>query len=240
MIAGGTDRARREEMPGSKVTSAPRAPVPARANTGRWAGLSTWCGVRSEPACRGGGRARDARSILDRAASLLPSAPVARIDPSARQRASAAEGLPQKGCRRRRREGGRRRRRAASRAARGRVRGVRGTASAGCGSACGGSRASGGRRWSTPSVRAPGPFGPTDATDPIAWSTCLSPPPRPPRASTPSAAGAPRLHKSCREGRPQSKGRSRVSGRARRDMRVRGGRGHLSERPGWPSGAPIS
>ena len=34
MIAGGTDRARREEMPGSKVTSAPRAPVPARANTG--------------------------------------------------------------------------------------------------------------------------------------------------------------------------------------------------------------
>ena len=84
------------------------------------------------------------------------------------------------------------------------------------------------------------PFGPTDATDPIAWSTCLSPPPRPPRASTPSAAGAPRLHKSCRWRRPQSKGRSCVSGRARRDLRVRGGRGHLSERPGWPSGAPIS
>ena len=84
------------------------------------------------------------------------------------------------------------------------------------------------------------PFGPTDATDPIAWSTCLSPPPRPPRASTPSAAGAPRLHKSCRERRPQSKGRSWVSGRARRDLRVRGARGHLSERPGWPSGAPIS
>ena len=79
------------------------------------------------------------------------------------------------------------------------------------------------------------PFGPTDATDPIAWSTCRTPPPRPPRASTPSAAGAPRLHKSCRWRRPQSKGRSCVSGRARRDLRVRGGRGHLSERPGWPS-----
>ena len=54
------------------------------------------------------------------------------------------------------------------------------------------------------------------------------------------SAGAPRLHKSCRWRRPQSKGRSCVSGRARRDLRVRGGRGHLSERPGWPSGAPIS
>ena len=75
------------------------------------------------------------------------------------------------------------------------------------------------------------PFGPTDATDPIAWSTCRSPPPRPPRASTPSAAGAPRLQKSCRWRRPQSKGRSCGSGRARRDLRVRGGRGHLSERP---------
>ena len=65
-------------------------------------------------------------------------------------------------------------------------------------------------------------------------------PPRPPRASTPSAAGAPRLQKSCRWRRPQSKGRSCVSGRARRDLRARGGRGHLSERPGWPSGAPIA
>ena len=54
------------------------------------------------------------------------------------------------------------------------------------------------------------------------------------------SAGAPRLHKSCRWRRPQSKGRSCVSGRARWDLRVRGGRGHLSERPGWPSGAPIS
>ena len=54
------------------------------------------------------------------------------------------------------------------------------------------------------------------------------------------SAGAPRLHKSCRWRRPQSKGRSCVSGRARRDLRVRGGRGHLSERPGWPSGSPIS
>ena len=54
------------------------------------------------------------------------------------------------------------------------------------------------------------------------------------------SAGAPRLHKSCRWRRPQSKGRSCVSGRARRDLRVRGGRGHLRERPGWPSGAPIS
>ena len=84
------------------------------------------------------------------------------------------------------------------------------------------------------------PFGPTDATGPIAWSTCRSPPPRPPRASTPSAAGAPRLQKSCRWHRPQSKGRSCGSGRARCDLRVRGGRGHLSEGPGWPSGAPIA
>ena len=84
------------------------------------------------------------------------------------------------------------------------------------------------------------PFGPTDATGPIAWSTCRSPPPRPPRASTVSAAGAPRLQKSCRWRRPQSKGRSCGSGRARRDLRVRGGRGHLSERPRWPRGAPIA
>ena len=54
------------------------------------------------------------------------------------------------------------------------------------------------------------------------------------------SAGAPRLHKSCRWRRPQSKGRSCVSGRARWDLRVRGGRGHLSERPGWPSGSPMS
>ena len=54
------------------------------------------------------------------------------------------------------------------------------------------------------------------------------------------SAGAPRLHKSCRWRRPQSKGRSCRSGRARRDLRVRGGRGHLSERPGWPSGSPMS
>ena len=84
------------------------------------------------------------------------------------------------------------------------------------------------------------PFGPTDATDPIAWSTCRCRPPRPPRASTPSVAGASRLQKSCRWRRPQSKGRSCGSGRARRDLMVRGGRGHLSERPGWPSGAPIA
>jgi len=131
MIAGGTDRARREEMPGSKVTSAPRAPVPARASTGRWAGLSTWCGVRSEPACRGGGRARDARSRSIRRSSHPP--PVARIDPSARQQASAAEGLPLPSAARSsspRQEGAAMRRRAASRAARGRVRGVRGAACA--------------------------------------------------------------------------------------------------------------
>ena len=54
------------------------------------------------------------------------------------------------------------------------------------------------------------------------------------------SAGVPRLHKSCRLRRPQSKGRSCRSGRARRDPRARGGRRHLSERPGWPSGAPIS
>ena len=54
------------------------------------------------------------------------------------------------------------------------------------------------------------------------------------------SAGAPRLHKSCRLRRPQSKGRSCRSGRARRDPRARGGRRHLRERPGWPRGAPIS
>ena len=67
-------------------------------------------------------------------------------------------------------------------------------------------------------------------------------PPRAPehRAVGRLSAGAPRLHKSCRLRRPQSKGRSCRSGRARRDPRARGGRRHLSERPGWPSGAPIS
>ena len=103
MIAGGTDRARREEMPGSKVTSAPRAPVPARASTGRWAGLSTWRGVRSEPACRGGGRARDARSRSIRRSSHPP--PVAR----------ASGPRLQKGCRCRRRQGAPRRGREALR-----------------------------------------------------------------------------------------------------------------------------
>ena len=197
MIAGGTDRARREEMPGSKVRDVGPSGSGAGASQHRAVGGPQHVVRRPERAGRVRRRAR-------------------------REGACAA-------CAARR-----------ARRARHGVRGVRGTASAGCGSACGGSRASGGRRWSTPSVRAPSPFGPTDATDPIAWSTCLSPPPRPPRASTPSAAGAPRLHKSCRERRPQSKGRSWVSGRARRDLRVRGGRGHLSERPGWPSGAPIS
>ena len=243
MIAGGTDRARREEMPGSKVTSAPRAPVPARANTGRWAGLSTWCGVRSEPACRGGGRARDARSrsIAPRRSSHPP--PVARIDPSARQRASAAEELPQKGCRRRRREGGRRRRRAASRAARGRVRGVRGTACA----ACAARRA---RAAARPAAAAEprevhsigqgarlvdrgllGAGGVSEWVPP--WVLVGS-------VGDARAYFSPSPPKSCRWRRPQSKGRSCVSGRARRDLRVRGGRGHLSERPGWPRGAPIS
>ena len=128
MIAGGTDRARREEMPGSKVTSAPRAPVPARASTGRWAGLSTWRGVRSEPACRGGGRARDARSRSIRRSSHPPPR-------RARQRASAAEGLPLPSAARSsspRQGGAAMRSRAASRAALGRVRGVRGTACAAC------------------------------------------------------------------------------------------------------------
>ena len=54
------------------------------------------------------------------------------------------------------------------------------------------------------------------------------------------SAGAPRLHKSCRLRRPQSKGRSCRSGRARRDPRARGSQRHLRERPGWPRGAPIS
>ena len=146
--SGRTDRERREETPGSKVASAPKAPVPARACTGR----------------------------------------------------AATEARPTRG----------RRHRAAGRgsAQRLRLRGRPAEAEAAC-----------------------RPFGPTDATGPIAWSTCRSPPPRPPRASTASAAGAPRLQKSCRWRRPQSKGRSCGSGRARRDLRVRGGRGHLSERP---------
>ena len=75
--SGRTDRARREEKPGSKVASAPRAPVPARACTGRAAGvrlpprasqhravgrLNTALApaeatCRGESACRGGGRA---------------------------------------------------------------------------------------------------------------------------------------------------------------------------------------
>ena len=155
--SGRTDRERREETPGSKVASAPWAPVPARACTGRAA-------TEARPT-----RASRHRAAGRRAAQRL------RL----RRRPAEAEAA----CR---------------------------------------------------------PFGPTDATDPIAWSTCRSPPPRPPRASTPSAAGAPRLQKSCRWRRPQSKGRSCVSGRARRDLRARGGRGHLSERPGWPSGAPIA
>jgi hypothetical protein len=138
MIAGGADRARREEMPGSKVTWAPRAPVPARANTGRWAGLSTWCGVWSEPACRGGGRARDARSrLIAPRPSLLPSAP--------RRRAHRPERAPADlGCRRAAAavggkellaEAGRRCDAEAcgvARGARARARGVRGTACAAC------------------------------------------------------------------------------------------------------------
>ena len=67
----------------------------------------------------------------------------------------------------------------------------------------------------------------------------------PPRAPAPGGRQAQRRRAPAAQElplwrRPQSKGRSCRSGRARRDLRVRGGRGHLSERPGWPSGSPIS
>ena len=70
-------------------------------------------------------------------------------------------------------------------------------------------------------------------------------PAKPPaRASTGRSAGSAQARPGCTRaaagvGR-RVRGARAVSGRARRDLRVRGGRGHLSERPGWPSGAPIS
>ena len=85
-----------------------------------------------------------------------------------------------------------------------------------------------------------GDVGPLGAGVPARAYTGKAPRARQHRAVGRLSAGAPRLHKSCRWRRPQSKGRSCRSGRARRDLRVRGGRGHLSERPGWPSGSPIS
>ena len=63
------------------------------------------------------------------------------------------------------------------------------------------------------------------------------PPPPPPRASIPSAAGGPRLQKSCRWRRLQSKRLSCGSRRARRAPRARSCRGHPTEHPGWPIGA---
>ena len=93
---------------------------------------------------------------------------------------------------------------------------------------------------STPSVRAPGAS--TDGCSERVGCVSGSLPPWVLVGSVgdPRASGSPSPPKSCRWRRPQSKGRPCVSGRARRDLRVRGGRGHLSERPGWPSGAPIS
>lgn len=130
------DPARREEKLSNKVTSAPQAPVPARANTGRSAGSVQRLRLQrrpaeADPACRGGRRACDTRR-----GSILP---------------------------------------------------------------------------------------------------CRSPPPPQPRASIPSAAGGPRLQKSCRRRRLQSKRCG--SRRARRAPRARSCRGHPTEHPGWPSGA---
>jgi hypothetical protein len=85
-----------------------------------------------------------------------------------------------------------------------------------------------------------GDVGPLGAGAGTSLCTGKAPRTRQHRAVGRLSAGAPRLHKSCRLRRPQSKGRSCRSGRARRDLRARGGRRHLSERPGWPSGAPIS
>ena len=82
-------------MPGSKVTSPPRAQVPARASTG--GGRQTSSAVRHAeapsprradlPGRREG--LRGSRS-LDLAVPLILAAPTARLDPSARRRAEAA------------------------------------------------------------------------------------------------------------------------------------------------------
>ena len=66
---------------------------------------------------------------------------------------------------------------------------------------------------------------------------CRFPPPPPPRASIPSAAGGPRLQKSCRWRRLQSKRFSCGLRRARQAPRGQCCRGHPTEHPGWPSGA---
>ena len=97
--SGRTDRARRRETPGSKVASplgrrCRREPAPGA--VGRPEAL---CGVlrrprRGAPTCRGGGRVLRGSRSLHLAVSLILAAPTARLDPSARQRASAAEGLP--------------------------------------------------------------------------------------------------------------------------------------------------
>ena len=67
----------------------------------------------------------------------------------------------------------------------------------------------------------------------------------PPRAPAPGGRQAQRRRAPAAQELPPGvarrvRGARAVSGRARRDPRARGGRRHLSERPGWPSGAPIS
>ena len=66
-----------------------------------------------------------------------------------------------------------------------------------------------------------GDVGPLGAGVPARACTGKAPRARQHRAVGRLSAGAPRLHKSCRWRRPQSKGRSCLSGRARRDLRVR-------------------
>ena len=159
LIVGGTDRAQTRRDAGQQGDVGP---------SGSGAGASQHRAVggpqhgaasgASRPAGVEGGHAPHAPARSRRVAPPIRP-PVARIDPSARQRAPAAEGLPLLAEAGRRCDaeacGGARGARARARRARHGVRGVRVAASAGGGSACGGSRASGHRRWSTPSVRAP-------------------------------------------------------------------------------------
>ena len=80
-------------MPSSKVTSAPQAPVPARANTGRSAGSAQRLRLRrrpaeaSRPAGMEGGHAPHAVPLYRRADPA--AAPTARLDPFCSRRAPA-------------------------------------------------------------------------------------------------------------------------------------------------------
>ena len=106
-----TDRARRDELtavPTREVASAPRAPVPARACTGKAprarrhraaGGLSTAL-APAEATCRGRAGVptvrSDRRDRPDRVehVPIPPAAPTARLDPFGSRRAPAAQELP--------------------------------------------------------------------------------------------------------------------------------------------------